>query len=141
MNIKLCDKRAFTLTEILFSIGLLLLVWLAAVNATIIAKFSGSYAKHKIQAVYIAQQTIENLRKTPFASIANSTTTATIDTNGTPYTTTDDFTGTQIVTVTSPSSYYKQIIVEVRWNEILLGKNKTMREYCATIIANEPQVN
>jgi type II secretory pathway pseudopilin PulG len=135
------SRNGFTLTEAVFSICLLLLVFLAAIDTMIIAKYSASYAKHKIQAMYMAQRTIEALRKQTFSSIANSTTTISIDTRGTPNTSSDDLTGTQIVTVSSDLGYYKRIVVEIRWNEILFGRSKLMREYCGTYIANEFQVN
>lgn len=134
-------RHGFTLTEAVFSICLLLLVFLAAIDTMIIAKYSASYAKHKTQAMYMAQRTIEALRKLPYGSLTSSTTTISIDTRGTPNSSADDFTGTQIVTVSSDLGYYKRVVVEVRWNEILFGRSKAMREYCGTYIPNEFQVN
>jgi type II secretory pathway pseudopilin PulG len=135
------SRKGFTLTEAVFSICLLLLIFLAAIDTMIIAKYSASYAKHKIQAMYMAQRTIEALRKQPFASLTGSTITTSIDTRGTPNNSVDDFTGTQVITVSSDLGYHKRVIVEIRWNEIVFGRSKTMHEYCGTFISNEFQVN
>ena len=128
-----------TLTEVVISLALLLIIWLATVEVLITSRISSSMARHKAQAMYVMQRTIEDLKKQPFANIAGSTTTVSIDTKGTPDNYSDDFKGTQIVTVTSPSTYYKQIIVELRWNEVFFGKTKIMKEYLGTYIANDPQ--
>lgn len=140
---KLTTRYGFTLTEVIVSILVLVIIWVAAVDALIVGKYSASYAKHKVQAMYVVQQTIEQLRKLPYPP-PNSNSVVHIDTRGTPDNPGDDFTGTQIVTVsdvTGSGGYYKQVLVEIRWNEILFGRNRTMREYCGTYIANEPQIN
>lgn len=135
------SRHGFTLTEAVFSICLLLLIFLAAIDTMIIAKYSASYAKHKTQAIYMAQRTIENMRKQPFGSLAGSNTTISLDTRGTPNITTDDLTGTQVVTVSSDLGYYKRVIIDIRWNETLFGRSKLMHEYCGTYISSETQVN
>lgn len=134
-------KSGLTLTEISISIAILLLIWLAAVEVVIISKMSSSLARHKAQAIYIMNRTIEDLRKQPFASIAGGTSTVAIDTKATPDNYADDFNGTQVLTVTSPSQYYKKVVVELNWNEVFFGRSKTVREYLGTYIANDPQAN
>ncbi|MFA6321456.1 MAG: hypothetical protein WCY36_06340 [Candidatus Omnitrophota bacterium] len=142
------DKRsegAFTLTEVIVGICLLTIVWLAAVNVIIISRASGSLAKHKSQAVYLIQQKIENLRKLPYSSIASSNTTGlSIDTRGTPTVSADDLTGNMVVTVTTSSSSYaycKKVVVELNWKESFFGKQKTVKEFGGTYIANDSQAN
>ena len=142
-------KEAFTLTEVVISVFLLALVWLAAVNVIVISRASGSMARHKIQAAYVIQQKIEDLRKQVFNNIAGSTATVSIDTKGTPDNTADDLTATQIVTVspkpplvgTAPIAYYTQVLVKLDWKESFFGKSKTVIEYAGTYIANDPQAN
>ena len=135
------SKKGFTLLEIIISMFLLAIVWLAAVNIIVISRAAGALARHKVQAVYVMQQTIENLRKQSFSNISNSTTTVSIDTNGTPDSTADDITGTQTVTVTTPNTYYKQVVIQVTWNESFYGRRKQVKEYCATYIANDTLLN
>ncbi|MDP3791854.1 MAG: hypothetical protein Q8R38_07415 [Candidatus Omnitrophota bacterium] len=139
---KLFSRKSFTLTEAVVSIFILIIIWLSAVNTLIVGKYSASYAKHKTQAAYAAQQEIERLRKLPFANILSSNINGvSIDTRGTPNNTADDFKGRRIVTVSGDLGYYKSVIVEMQWSEILFGTNRTMREYVGTYIANEPQIN
>ena len=134
-------KEGYSLTEVVVGIFLLTIVWLAAVNIIVISRASGSLARHKVQAVYVIQQAIENLRKQPFANINSSTTTVSIDTRGTPDVTSDDFTGTQHVTVTTPHAHYKQVNVELDWNESFFGRSKTVKEYGGTLISDDPIAN
>ena len=139
MNPKL--NKGFTLTEAVISVAIIALVWIAVFNLFIVGEIAASIAKHKTQAIYVAQATIEKLRKLPFASITGSTSTVSIDSRGTPDIYSDDFTGTQTVTVYNDSVYYKRVAVDISWNELVSGKNKTMHEYCGTYIANDPQAN
>lgn len=134
-------RYGFTLTEIVVAIFLLTIIWLAAVNVIVISRASGSLAKHNEQAIYAIQQKIEALRKLPFADIGGGTTTISLDTRGTPDSTADDLTATQIVTVTTPDSYYKKVLIELDWKESLFGKARTVKEYGGTYIANDPQAN
>ena len=144
INLNRKSEKAFTLTEVVVGILLLTIVWLAAVNVVIISRTSGSLARHKVQAVYVIQQTIENLRKQSFSSLVNGTTTTagvSIDTRGTPDNTTDDLKGTQIVTISTPNTYYKKILIELNWKESFFGRSKTVKEFGGTYIANDPQAN
>lgn len=139
------SHKGFTLTEVVVSLSILLIIWLAAGSALIVSKYSASYARHKVQAIYSAQLAIENLRKNVvFASMQNSNLPVRIDTRGTPDNAADDFNGRQVISVSDVAGsggYYKQVLVDMQWNELFFGRNKTMHEYCGTYIANEPQVN
>ena len=136
-------KKGFTLVEAMVGIGLIAIVWIGAINIIVVARAAESRARHRTQAMYVAQQAIEDLRKQLFSNIVNSTSTVIIDDRGTTGIYSDDLMGTQVVTVTSPSTYYKKVLVEIRWNEVMSGKNKsvTMHEYYGTNIANDQQVN
>lgn len=134
------SKKGFTLLETVFSLILLALVWVAAANVIIVNKMSGSFARHKAQAINVARRAIEDARKKSFVSIIGGTTNVSIDTRGTPDDYSDDFIGTQVMTVTDLGNH-KRVIVEVSWNEIFFGTTRTIREYCGTFIGNDPQVN
>lgn len=134
-------KKGFTLTEIVFSIALLVLVWLTATEVIVISKVSGFLAKHKTQAIYIAQRAMEELHRKSFSQVVSGTSTVSIDTRGTPDDYSDDLTGIQIITVTNPSVYYKKAAIEIVWNENLPGTTKSTSTACASFITNDPQVN
>ena len=135
-------SKGFTLVEVLISVGILALVWVSAVGIMVVGNYAASHAKHKAQAIYIAQRILEEERRQPFSSIVSLTSApVSIDTKGTFSTTTDDFTGNRVVTVTSLDTYRKRVLVEVNWSERTNGVNITKREYCSTDIANETQLN
>lgn len=133
--------RAFTLTETVLSVALLALVWLAAAELILISKISGSFAKHKMQAVYVAQRAMEELHRKPFDQVAGSTVNVSIDTRGTPDDYADDLMGVQQITVTTMSAYYKKALIEVRWDEHLHLTTRQMKESLASFITNDPQTN
>ena len=141
-------RKGFSLTEIVVGMFLLAIVWLSAVNVIVMCRASGSFARHKAQAIYVMQQTIENFRQGLFSAINNSTTTVSIDTMGTPDSTADDLKGTQYVTVVAHNSViapavqsYKEVKVEADWKESFFGKQKIIKEYLWTCIANDAQAN
>ena len=137
------SKKGFSLPETVICLALLVIVWIPVVEAFIISKASGSLAKHRVQAAYVAQRAIEDIHRKSFSLLTagSASSTVSIDTRGTPDSTTGDLFGTQVITITNTSTYYKKILVEVRWNERLPGVTKTMREYCATFITNDAQAN
>lgn len=135
------SKKGFSVIEIIVAVFLLTIVWLSAVGVIIAANASGSLAKHKTQAAYLIQQKIESLRRQTFSSIAGSTSTVSVDTRGTPDSTADDLTGTQVVTVSTPNTYYKRVLVQISWRESFFGRAKTVSEYAGTFIANDAQAN
>jgi len=105
------------------------------------SKILGSVAKHKIQAIYVAERAMEELHRKPFAQITSSTSNVSIDTRGTPDNYTDDLMGTQEVTVTSPFTHYKKVVVTVKWNDRLPLSTKEMSERLASFITSDPQTN
>lgn len=129
------------MTEAVVSVAVIAVMWLGAAGVFVMTKVNGSMARHKTQAILVAQRAIEDLHKKAFSAIVNSTATVSIDTRGTPDNYSDDLSGTQVITVTPISSYYKKVVVTVSWNEKLPGKVQVMRERCASFIANDPQVN
>lgn len=141
MHKRYSSKKGFTLTETIVSMILFAIVWLTAVEVVVIGKVSGSIAKHKTQAAYVAQRAMEDLHKIPFAAIVNSNFPVIIDDRGTPNILADDLMGTRIITVTNPSPFYRKAVIEVRWNEKLIVATRIMSEWCASFIANDTQLN
>ncbi|MFA5085329.1 MAG: hypothetical protein WC482_03090 [Candidatus Omnitrophota bacterium] len=144
MNMNLRSSRGFSLAEAVVSVSVLGMIWLAAVDAMIVGEYSASCARHRVQAAYIAQQAIENLRKIPYDIMASSGPTAVvIDSRGTPDNNNDNFNGIQTITVDAEAygTYYKRVAVNIRWNEMFFGRVRQVSEYCITYIANEPQIN
>lgn len=139
--------RGFTLPEVMISIVLLALVWIAVVDNIIVGKVSGSRARHKIQAMAVVQRAIEDLHKKPFSQIASGTTqNVIIDDRGTPYSYSDDLNGTRTITVTNMSIgglvCYKKAIVRLGWTErSAIGRAITMTEIGGTYIPDDPQAN
>ena len=129
------------MTEAVVSLCILVIVWIASFNMIVVAKASESRAKHKMEAAYVIQQAIEDMRKQRFALISTKPEVqVTLDTRGTVFTT-DDFKGKRTITVTTPNTYYKKVVVKVTWNEPLLGKTKTLTEYGGAYICNDTQAN
>ena len=156
--------RGISLIEVLIGTLLLTLVWLSAVGVIIVSRYSLSYSKHKIQAMYVAQRIFEEGRRCPSTDLINNATTGfaarhtkavSIDTNGTQdiaangalTLTADDFMGNSVTQVTPLTDYggsigYRyRIDVEINWVQMLGGTNKTMREHFATDITSEDVLN
>jgi Tfp pilus assembly protein PilV len=138
--------KGFTLMEVVVSLFIFMIVWMSVVGVVVVGKNAASYAKHKSQAIYIAQRAIEQTRRQPFSNLATYAASITgpviIDTRGNFSGPTNPFMGNQIVTVSNYASdiYRKRVRVEVNWNELVFG-TVVMREYCTTDIANEAQLN
>lgn len=129
------------MVESLVSMMLLTIVWAEIIEVVMLGASMGSMARHKIQAIYVIQRAIEDLHRKPFTQITNSTATVSIDTKGTPDNTADDLMGTQTVTVTDTSAYYKKVVVDVSWNERLQSIARTMAEHGGTYICDDPAAN
>ena len=145
---KLCCHRidkGFTLTEVVVSLFILTIVWVSAVGTVIVSKYAASRARHKTQAIYIAQSTLEQMRRQPFQSLGSSAVSfngsVIIDTMGNFNNPTNPFMGNQMVTVSPIDAYRQRVQVTVSWTERLFGGSEPLTEYCTTDIANEPQLN
>ncbi len=135
-------KGGFTIAEVLISVSVIALVLVAFLGVLVISQEIASYSRHKVQAMYAAQRIVEEQRRLAFATLASQASAAiSIDTRGTFNTTADDFMGTRRITVTTLDTYRKRLAVEVDWIEHTFRGNVTMREFCTTDIANEPQLN
>jgi len=129
---------------------LILAVVIIATAAALTTNISiTSYSKHRVQAMYIAKQTIEEMRKHSFGDLANyalnpnhCTGQVCIDVldynNGT-----CGLWGNRVVTVTNIpiDPYRKTVQVKVSWAENIAGVSRSMQEYCTTDIANATTLN
>ena len=128
----------FTIPEVLVSILLLGVALVAFLGALNMYKYMASYAKHKTQAIYMAQRFVEEQRRQPFAGLASAALgTISIDSKGTFGTTADDYLGNATMTVTTLDANRKRLLVEVRWTERSPVGTIILREYCTTDISND----
>jgi type II secretory pathway pseudopilin PulG len=161
-------KGAFTLVEVLVSVGIMIVFLPFAASMLTNSKLLASYSKHKIQAAYAAQQIIETQRSIistyfpPPSSLPLSTTIGPeqvlLDTQGN-YTKADCaanaanlFCGTATITVTPAlytnssgatvtSTTVEHFVVAISWNEQILKSQVPMTETYAEDIANDPMLN
>jgi len=139
MNKLLYLKKASTLIEVLVSVAVVLIFIVAAVTSLLNSQFLASISKHKLQAMYVAQQILEQERRLSFANITTQPSLpVTLDTNGTYNTTADDFLGNRIITVINLDAYRKGVQLQINWKEQVLANKVTMAEYYSTNITNDP---
>ena len=135
------SQRGASLVEILVSIGIVMLFLAAAASTILNSQFLASYSRHKIQAMYVAQQLVEQQRRYLWASIISvASTPVTLDTQGTG-SAADDFMGNSVITVSTLDAFRKSVQVEINWREHVLNGNITIREFYTTNIANDPIPN
>ena len=140
-------QDGFTLIEIIVSMILVPILWLAigaplSVNTMLI-----SQAKHKAQAVFVAGQNLDIMRANGYAGLVAAAGTGknvTIDTRGTTDTG-DDLLGTMDIVLGSPvnenGGHYRQVTVTIKWNENSNGTLISQKtESLATIISDDPAV-
>jgi prepilin-type N-terminal cleavage/methylation domain-containing protein len=137
------SDSGLTLVEVLVSAAIIVILLTAAAVTIVNSQLLSSLARHKEQAAYAAQQILEQQRRVAFSNIVSRPAAAVIlDTMGTYNTTQDDFIGSAVITVTNIDTYRKKVQVEINWPErVPAGGQITAREYYATTIANEPQLN
>jgi prepilin-type N-terminal cleavage/methylation domain-containing protein len=154
----------FTLTEVLVSVGIMVVFLPFAASMLVNSQLLASYSKHKIQAAYAAQQIIETQRQNPFLVIAagNSVTvqpnpaSVILDTKGNYVNATcsnpNIFCGTATITVTPAvytstsgakvtSTAIDHFVVTISWNEQILKLKVPMTETYAQDIVNDPMLN
>ena len=143
MTLSRSSHKGFTLTEVVIAFLVLTLVWLCVLGVAVANRKITSYTKHKLAAIYLAQQKIEELRKVgyPPTAVPSPGELVYLDDMATA-SSADDIIGHRIVTVQALDSYRTRVQVEVNWSESSMGSgSNTRKEYCATVISNEPSVN
>lgn len=141
MNKVFKPENGLTLIEVLVSIWLFSLLIIATAMTILNCLFLGSYARHRIQAMYTAQEMIEQQRRQTFSTIPFQTTTpVTLDPSGN-NNSSGSFLGTAIITVANLDAYRNQMKVEIDWQERVLAGKITAKEYYSTNIVNDPVPN
>lgn len=136
------SKRGSSFIEVLISIAVVLVFVAAAASTILNSQYFASYSKHKLQAMYVAQQIIEQERRLTFANLVSiASTPVTLDTKGTYNTTADDFLGNVVVTVGVIDASRRSVQVQVNWQEQVNTTKVTMREYYQTTIVNDTLPN
>ena len=148
-------KNGFTLIEAVVSILILAVIIVASVAALIANLTITSYSKHRLQAVFIARQTLEDMRKHNYGNLTQSSNYSYVI-NGRTYGTgpvcidvTDynngicGFWGDQTVAVNNVTgdTHRKMVQVQVSWSENIGGVVRAMQEYCTTDIADTAAPN
>ncbi len=135
-------EAGFTLIEVLVSTLVVASLVLAGAKTITDSQYLNSLSRHKVQAMYAAQQILEQKRRATFVA-ASSVVTAPVvlDTYGNFSNTNGYFYGTSVTTVTNLDAYRNQVTVEVSWPEQVLAAKRTTREYFSTNIANDPIPN
>ncbi len=139
---ELNSKNGVTLVEVLVSIAIVLVLLTAAAKTILNGQFLTSYARHKTQAMYAAQQLLEQQRWLAFSTTSSQTTAPVIlDTYGNYSSSAGYFYGTAITTITNIDAYRNHVTIEIDWPEQILSGKVMMKEYFATNIANDPISN
>jgi len=143
MQNKLSLNHGLTLIEVMVSVVLIVVLLAAAASTIINSQLLSSLARHKTQAAYAGEQILEQQRRLTFSNIVSCPSAAvTLDTAGTYNTTADDFLGAVTITVTPIDAHQKKVQVEIDWQErLLMGAQATMKEYFATTITDESQLD
>ena len=131
------NNNGLTLVEVIVSMGIVLLMSVAATQTLLNSQFLTSYSRHKMQAMYTAQWLLEQKRKQPFVavnSVTNPPATVILDYS-------NNFTGTAVTTVTNLDANRNQVKVEIDWQEQVLSAKITMKEVYETNIGNDAVLN
>jgi prepilin-type N-terminal cleavage/methylation domain-containing protein len=159
---KMNNKNGFTLIEILVSVAIMLIFLPFAAQMITNSQLWASYAKHKIQAAYAAQQIIETQRQNAFVVLAQGQSppigpnSVILDTKGNYASVNCNnntvFCGTSLITIT-PSVYTNSagqtqtstttdhFLVKISWVEQILNLQIPMSENFAEDIVNDPMLN
>jgi len=151
-------KSGFTIVEVLVSVGILLIFLPFAASMLTNSRLLASYSKHKIEAMYAAQQIIDTYRQNAFVTLAAGQTSiigpsaVILDTKGNYNNNANYFYGTSVVTI-APEVYTNSAGVKttnttvdhysvaINWYEQILKLKVPMTETYAEDIANDPMLN
>ncbi|MBF0618702.1 MAG: type II secretion system protein [Candidatus Omnitrophica bacterium] len=136
-------ETGLTLVEALVSLAIVTVLLVTATEGILNSRFLGSYSRHQVQAMYAAQQILEQYRRQPFSTVSlNTSGPVILDFNGDFSNTGTYLYGTAFISVVNIDPDRDKINVEVDWQEKMQdNKNVTMKEYYSTIIVNDPVPN
>ena len=135
-------RRGFTLVEILLCSIIILVIWLGPLDIFIRSARNVPYAQHMIQAIYFAEQYMEEWRRVnPFQDLLTLANTPPpgnrISLPINEGHTLNMVSGDCIATFTPIDSYRVHVQIDVTWKDGNLAGKETL----TTDIANEPTIN
>ena len=155
---KLNTKSGFTIVEVLVSVGIMLIFLPFAASMLTNSRLLASYSKHKIEAMYAAQQIIDTYRQNAFIPVAAGQSSiigpssVILDTKGNYVNNTNYFYGTAVLTITpavytnsagvkTTNTLVDHYSVAINWYEQIVNLKVPMTETYAEDIANDPMLN
>lgn len=145
-------QGGFTLIEIIVSIILIPLLWFAVSISLSVNKMLVNQAKHRAQAIFAAQETMDLARSWGYSYLQDGGSRyVTIDPHAT-YDAADDLIGIAYINVVPapfspgppppPTGQYRQVTIRVAWNENTVGgPDKALNESLSTIFCDYPAAN
>ena len=112
--------KGFTLVEIMVAISILAIALLGLISVTVMIIKSNTFSKSMTTATTLADDKMEQLKKTSYASLASGTDTLE-----------SIYARTWTVTQNSPASGMKTVVVTVQWNWQGVARNVTVRSIMA----------
>ena len=106
----LCQKRGFTLLEVLVAITLLSFGLLGVANLTVGIIKGNSYSKNVTTATIVAQQQIDQAQRIGYTNVNSLAGSTAVSMGGT------SFTRATTVTNSTPATNMKTVTVSVSWN-------------------------
>jgi Tfp pilus assembly protein PilV len=127
-------KNGLGLTEVIVSMIIITVTWLALTDALVRINSFIPEMRHRVQAMYAAQEIIERWRRKNFTTMASQAAAKAIgsDSSNPCY----NFGATYTVTVGAINNHRRTITVAIKWNERHFLLNKPMTEYYATDISD-----
>lgn len=122
------NSKGFTLVEVMVAIAILSIALLGLVSVTVMVIKSNSFSKEMTKATTLANDKMEDLKKSSYSGLVSGT-----DTKTDPSTDTSRliYTKTWTVTQNSPIVGTKTIDITVQWNSQGTSHNVTVRNIIA----------
>jgi type IV pilus assembly protein PilV len=114
------NGKGFTLIEILIAISILTIALLGLASVTVMIIKSNTFSKTMTTATTLADDKMEQLKKTSYAALSSGTDTLE-----------SIYTRTWTVTQNSPATGMKTVVVTVQWNWQGAARNVTMNSIIA----------
>ena len=114
------NNKGFTLVEIMIAISILAIALLGLASVTVVIIKSNTFSKTMTTATTLANDKMEQLKKTSYAGLASGTDTLE-----------SIYTRTWTVTQNSPATGMNTVVVTVQWNWQGVARNVTINSIIA----------